>query len=156
MVYAWVYIVPSSSLSFSHHLPSHNEFQASSSQVCFMSFHPVLFLILSVDYWCKRQLVHNDISSSAIVHSVPGPIEVADEVLFANAHPSMSHVSPEFVPVFGDCIRMIRYTSCASNQISLISHSERYYSQKTLNPSLSVGAELLAGTKFVQSFVAFP
>ncbi|KAF8801295.1 PLP-dependent transferase [Phlegmacium glaucopus] len=39
---------------------------------------------------------------------IPGPIEVADEVLFANAHPSMSHVSPEFVPIFGDCIRMIR------------------------------------------------
>ncbi|KAJ3576466.1 hypothetical protein NP233_g421 [Leucocoprinus birnbaumii] len=39
---------------------------------------------------------------------IPGPIEVADEVLFANAHPSMSHVSPEFVPVFGDCIRMTR------------------------------------------------
>jgi alanine-glyoxylate transaminase/serine-glyoxylate transaminase/serine-pyruvate transaminase len=39
---------------------------------------------------------------------IPGPIEIADEVLFANAHPSMSHVSPEFVPVFGDCIRMTR------------------------------------------------
>jgi len=41
--------------------------------------------------------------------SIPGPIEVADEVLFANAHPSMSHVSQDFIPVFGDCIRMIRY-----------------------------------------------
>ncbi|KAF8972643.1 pyridoxal phosphate-dependent transferase [Flammula alnicola] len=41
-------------------------------------------------------------------HNIPGPIEVADEVLFANAHPSMSHVSPDFIPVFGDCIRMIR------------------------------------------------
>ncbi|KDQ61594.1 hypothetical protein JAAARDRAFT_705023 [Jaapia argillacea MUCL 33604] len=41
-------------------------------------------------------------------HKIPGPIEVADEVLFANAHPSMSHVSPDFVPVFGDCIRMLR------------------------------------------------
>ncbi|KAF8159782.1 pyridoxal phosphate-dependent transferase [Crassisporium funariophilum] len=40
---------------------------------------------------------------------IPGPIEVADEVLFANAHPSMSHVSPEFIPIFGDCIRMIRF-----------------------------------------------
>ncbi|CDO75828.1 hypothetical protein BN946_scf184951.g26 [Trametes cinnabarina] len=40
--------------------------------------------------------------------SIPGPIEVTDEVLFANAHPSVSHVSPEFIPVFGDCIRMIR------------------------------------------------
>jgi len=39
---------------------------------------------------------------------IPGPIEVSDQVLFANAHPSMSHVSPEFIPVFGDCIRMIR------------------------------------------------
>ncbi|CAD6925382.1 unnamed protein product [Tilletia controversa] len=39
---------------------------------------------------------------------IPGPIEVADDVLFANAHPSMSHVSPDFVPVFGDSIRMLR------------------------------------------------
>ncbi|KAJ6581232.1 pyridoxal phosphate-dependent transferase [Mycena capillaripes] len=39
---------------------------------------------------------------------IPGPIEVADEVLFANAHPSMSHVSPDFIPVFGDCLRMTR------------------------------------------------
>lgn len=39
---------------------------------------------------------------------IPGPIEVADDVLFANAHPSMSHVSPDFIPVFGDCIRMTR------------------------------------------------
>jgi len=28
--------------------------------------------------------------------------------LYANAHPSMAHTSPEFIPVFGDCIRMIR------------------------------------------------
>jgi len=40
--------------------------------------------------------------------SVPGPVEVSDEVLLANAHPSMSHVSPAFAPVFGDCIRMLR------------------------------------------------
>ncbi|OAX38983.1 PLP-dependent transferase [Rhizopogon vinicolor AM-OR11-026] len=39
---------------------------------------------------------------------IPGPIEVTDEVLYANAHPSMSHMSPDFAPVFGDCIRMIR------------------------------------------------
>ncbi|BGP25684.1 hypothetical protein JCM10295v2_004617 [Rhodotorula toruloides] len=40
--------------------------------------------------------------------SVPGPVEVSDEVLYANAHPSMSHVSPAFAPVFGDCLRMLR------------------------------------------------
>ncbi|KAF8630748.1 hypothetical protein AX17_005343 [Amanita inopinata Kibby_2008] len=39
---------------------------------------------------------------------IPGPIEVADEVLYANAHPSMAHTSPDFIPVFGDCIRMTR------------------------------------------------
>ncbi|MCO5583354.1 hypothetical protein L7F22_037264 [Adiantum nelumboides] len=39
---------------------------------------------------------------------IPGPIEVSDDVLLANAHPSMSHVSPDFVPVLGDCIRMIK------------------------------------------------
>ncbi|KAJ8522761.1 hypothetical protein ONZ45_g721 [Pleurotus djamor] len=39
---------------------------------------------------------------------IPGPIEVTDDVLWANAHPSMSHVSAEFIPVFGDCIRMTR------------------------------------------------
>jgi alanine-glyoxylate transaminase/serine-glyoxylate transaminase/serine-pyruvate transaminase len=39
---------------------------------------------------------------------IPGPIEVTDSVLYANAHPSMSHVSKEFIPVFGDSIRMTR------------------------------------------------
>jgi alanine-glyoxylate transaminase/serine-glyoxylate transaminase/serine-pyruvate transaminase len=40
--------------------------------------------------------------------AIPGPIEISDEVLHANAHPSMSHVSPDFIPIFGDCIRMTR------------------------------------------------
>ncbi|KAM5530216.1 hypothetical protein V8D89_016104 [Ganoderma adspersum] len=39
---------------------------------------------------------------------IPGPIEVTDEVLYANAHPSMSHISPDFISVFGDAIRMTR------------------------------------------------
>ncbi|KAJ3935207.1 MAG: PLP-dependent transferase [Lentinula lateritia] len=45
---------------------------------------------------------------------IPGPIEVSDEVLFANAHPSMSHVSPDFIPVLGDCIRMTRQVDSRS------------------------------------------
>ncbi|KAK2465642.1 hypothetical protein APHAL10511_002186 [Amanita phalloides] len=40
--------------------------------------------------------------------AIPGPIEIADDVLYANAHPSMSHVSPEFILIFGECIRMTR------------------------------------------------
>ncbi|KAG9076877.1 hypothetical protein FS749_011302, partial [Ceratobasidium sp. UAMH 11750] len=39
---------------------------------------------------------------------IPGPIEITDDVLYANAHPSMSHVSADFIPVLGDCIRMLR------------------------------------------------
>ncbi|KAJ7460596.1 pyridoxal phosphate-dependent transferase [Mycena latifolia] len=48
------------------------------------------------------------VTIGAVVTCIPGPIEVSDEVLYANAHPSMSHVSPDFVPIFGDCIRMTR------------------------------------------------
>jgi len=39
---------------------------------------------------------------------IPGPIEVADDVLYANAYPPVAHTSPEFIPIFGDCIRMTR------------------------------------------------
>ncbi|WFD29435.1 hypothetical protein MSPP1_000444 [Malassezia sp. CBS 17886] len=39
---------------------------------------------------------------------IPGPIEVADDVLYANAHSSMSHVSPAFIPVFGESLKMLR------------------------------------------------
>lgn len=45
---------------------------------------------------------------------IPGPIEVADDVLFANAHPAMAHVSPEFVPVFGEVLRSLRKVVGAS------------------------------------------
>ena len=46
---------------------------------------------------------------------IPGPIEVTDSVLYANAHPSVSHVSKEFIPVFGDAIRMTREVLYAGN-----------------------------------------
>ncbi|KAH7337895.1 hypothetical protein B0J17DRAFT_718655 [Rhizoctonia solani] len=39
---------------------------------------------------------------------IPGPIEISDDVLYANAHPLMSHVSADFIPVFEDCIRMLQ------------------------------------------------
>jgi hypothetical protein len=65
--------------------------------------------------------------------SIPGPIEVTDEVrssipgdeipiglhkaiviitsqvLYANAHPSVSHMSANFTAIFGESIRMTRY-----------------------------------------------
>jgi hypothetical protein len=41
------------------------------------------------------------------------------QVLYANAHPSMSHVSPDFAPVFGDCIRMIRQGYAAGSSVQL-------------------------------------
>jgi hypothetical protein len=48
-------------------------------------------------------------------YSIPGPVEIADEVLYANAHPFISHVSADFVPVLGDCIRMTRYVAVVAS-----------------------------------------
>jgi len=39
---------------------------------------------------------------------IPGPIEFSDKVLEAMAHPTMSHVSPAFISVFGECLEMLR------------------------------------------------
>ncbi|BEI85535.1 hypothetical protein CcaverHIS002_0509360 [Cutaneotrichosporon cavernicola] len=39
---------------------------------------------------------------------IPGPIEVDNRILYANASPSVSHVSPAFISIFGDCLRMLR------------------------------------------------
>ena len=46
---------------------------------------------------------------------IPGPIEVADDVLYANAHPAMAHVSPDFVPVFGKVLTMLKKVLYAPN-----------------------------------------
>jgi alanine-glyoxylate transaminase/serine-glyoxylate transaminase/serine-pyruvate transaminase len=46
------------------------------------------------------------------------------QVLYANAHPSMSHISPDFIPVLGDSIRMTRQVVCSTDgQPFLISGS---------------------------------
>ena len=45
---------------------------------------------------------------------IPGPIEVADDVLYANAHPAMAHVAPQFVPVFGEVLMNLRKVVNAS------------------------------------------
>lgn len=39
---------------------------------------------------------------------IPGPIEVSDEVLYANATPPLAHTGADFIPIFGDAIRMTR------------------------------------------------
>ena len=72
-------------------------------------------------------------SDKVLNESIPGPIEVTDEVssfilgdeidiglhrsiavitsqvLYANAHPSVSHMSANFTVIFGESIRMTRY-----------------------------------------------
>ncbi|KAJ8694847.1 hypothetical protein PTI98_007487 [Pleurotus ostreatus] len=40
--------------------------------------------------------------------AIPGPIEVTNEVLEANARPPVGHTSPEFIQVFGSSICMTR------------------------------------------------
>ncbi|KZV85701.1 PLP-dependent transferase [Exidia glandulosa HHB12029] len=39
---------------------------------------------------------------------IPGPIEIADDVLYANAHHSVSHMAPDFAAAFKECLHMIR------------------------------------------------
>lgn len=50
-------------------------------------------------------------------------ILVPIQVLEANAHHSMSHVSPEFVAVFRDCLRMTREVLFTTGQPFLIAGS---------------------------------
>ncbi|KAF8075096.1 PLP-dependent transferase [Lyophyllum atratum] len=55
---------------------------------------------------------------------IPGPIEVSDDVLYSNALPPVSHVSPDFIKVFGDAIRLTREVLFTKNaQPFLISGS---------------------------------
>lgn len=39
---------------------------------------------------------------------IPGPIEFHEDVLAAMSTPATSHVDPNFVPVFGETIEMVR------------------------------------------------
>ncbi|KAA1099720.1 hypothetical protein PGT21_018391 [Puccinia graminis f. sp. tritici] len=58
---------------------------------------------------------------------IPGPIEVSDEVLLANASASVSHVSAGFIAIFGDTLKMLLrllYTSVeAGSQAFVVSGS---------------------------------
>lgn len=68
------------------------------------------------------------------------------QVLYANAHPSMSHVSPDFIPVFGDCIRMIRQVAADSSaehfhSLFIFSSAERSCSPQTASRFSSLDQE---------------
>ncbi len=39
---------------------------------------------------------------------IPGPIEFNNEVLDSLGKPSLSHVSPEFIKIFGECLEMMK------------------------------------------------
>lgn len=89
-----------------------------------------LDLFLSTDYCCEsspRNSVWDTYLTLIYTPRIPGPIEVSDDVcgaltrstnlvlnastqqvLYANARPPTSHTSADFIPVFGDCIRMMR------------------------------------------------
>ncbi|KIJ15900.1 hypothetical protein PAXINDRAFT_176387 [Paxillus involutus ATCC 200175] len=51
---------------------------------------------------------HNFVQAPHKLLMIPGPIEVTDEVLYANAHPPMHLLSSDFASVFGECICMTR------------------------------------------------
>ena len=46
---------------------------------------------------------------------IPGPIEVTDEVLHANAHPAVAHVAPDFIGVFSETLKLFRDVLRAPN-----------------------------------------
>lgn len=83
------------------HVHRHTDSDASSYRLSSLS--PRSHLIRTTS---KMSIPFKQVEHKLLV--IPGPIEVSDEVLYANAHPSMSHVSPDFIPVFGDCIRLLR------------------------------------------------
>ena len=82
-------------------------------------------------YLCLTSLILSFILAvpqcRSTLHSIPGPIEFSDPVLLANATPGTSHVSPAFVPIFGDCLRMLKTVLYAEqgegNQAFLIAGS---------------------------------
>ncbi len=56
----------------------------------------------------KSSTSQMSVNAAAPLLMIPGPIEYSDNVLKAMSHPSMSHVSPAFVAVFGECLGMLR------------------------------------------------
>ncbi|KAH9967313.1 PLP-dependent transferase [Russula dissimulans] len=71
------------------------------------SFHPSLISPLIV----RCRVMSSNSGFKQEPHKllvIPGPIEITDEVLYANAHPSVSHMSAGFAAIFGESIRMTR------------------------------------------------
>ncbi|WFC98215.1 hypothetical protein MYAM1_000940 [Malassezia yamatoensis] len=48
---------------------------------------------------------------------IPGPIEVADDVLYENAHPAVAHVAPEFCQVYSEVLKNLRKVVYASDKV---------------------------------------
>ncbi|KAG0359101.1 hypothetical protein BGZ54_010137 [Gamsiella multidivaricata] len=54
---------------------------------------------------------------------IPGPIEFHEDVLQAMATPSTSHVAPNFIPVLGESIELLRQILFTSGQPFIIAGS---------------------------------
>jgi len=68
----------------------------------------------------------------------------------------MSHVSQDFIPVFGDCIRMIRYAESRSLLSTALSLPVRSCSQRRPNLSSSAAVAPLVGTRSRLSHISPP
>ncbi|KAG8893014.1 hypothetical protein FRB99_002243, partial [Tulasnella sp. 403] len=89
---------------------------------------------------------------------IPGPIEVSDDVLYANARPPTSHTSPDFIPIFGDCIRMMRrvYPLRPIGAFSRLSHctaSREVLFTKDAQPFLIAGSGTLGWDQVASNLV---
>ena len=65
----------------------------------------------------KLKMTFHQAEHSLLV--IPGPIEISDDVLLANASPSQSHMSKGFTSTFGESIKMFR-------QILLTEHGQPF------------------------------
>ncbi|KAI0788790.1 PLP-dependent transferase [Abortiporus biennis] len=75
---------------------------------------------------------------------IPGPIELSDDVLYANAYPSVSHTSAEFIPIFGDSIRLTRELLYSKDaQIFLIAGSGTLGWDQTASNLVEPGEDVL-------------
>lgn len=75
------------------------------SSVVFISLFHFIILHIQIFLFLSNMSFHQ-LEHPLLV--IPGPIEVSDDVLFANATPSQSHMSKSFTETFGAAIKMFR------------------------------------------------
>ncbi|KAK9765216.1 hypothetical protein K7432_006634 [Basidiobolus ranarum] len=92
---------------------------------------------------------------------IPGPIEFHEDVLNAMATPACSHVDPTFIPIFGECIELVRKAFLSSGQPFIICGSGTLGWDMTAANLVEAGEEVLVcntgyfGDRFGECFETY-